>query len=464
MKDFSFYDQLLTPILVLDSANEIIYYNFICSTLFHSSPRKLKKITALNELFLNANYDFEEIIAEVKKTKSFSLTPEVTFLNPNQDRVTLIGKLIPDGEYIVMSFLDFSIEKRLHEKYKEQMQELKETHGQIVKADKLTALGEIISGISHEISTPLMIVDNRLELLYQALHDNSLSESQKLADKIKVEFDRIVKIFGGMKSIVKNQEDRFEFVDLNSLLSDVVTFFDDLNIQRNIAIEVKVSGTHWVMANKIKLQQVLINLVKNSFDALNSQKNNPKVILEVSKNENEQIESIKVIDNGEGIAQEHRDSIFEMFFTSKSVGEGTGLGLSISKKIVESFSGTIQLNDRTEGCEFEIKLPTIELGSFTLTNKYLTGESNVENDNILFIGDDIEQMNAIYDLLVDQSYIIIVSHNVDELDEMLEFLLVDQVVKLKSCTIEDFDGEVFDLVGQTKEEQLKFVESSFVKR
>jgi len=373
----------------------------------------------------------------------------------------VIAKLIPEDDYIVISFLDFSIEKRLHEKYKDQMNELKETHGQIVKADKLTALGEIISGISHEISTPLMIVDNRLELLYEALYANSLEESQELAEKIKSEFDRLVKIFGGMKSIVKNQEDRFEIVDLNILLVDVVNFFNELNYRPNIALKIRSDGLHWVMANKIKLQQVLINLIKNSFDALSGQKD-PKVILEINSNEKEQIESLKVIDNGKGIPEDIKSSIFDMFFTSKSVGEGTGLGLSISKKIIESFSGTIQLNKSKSGSEFEIKIPAIEHGSFTLTNKYLTGESDFEDDKVLFVSDDLELMNEIYELLADQNLIVIFSNNIHQLDYMIEFLLVDQVVKLKDCAVSDFDGELIDLVSLSREDQLKYVENKFV--
>ncbi len=463
MKHFEHYDQLLSPILVLDKNNKIIYYNFICSTLFHSSPRKLKKIENLKELFQGTEFDFDQVIDEVRKNKSFSLTPEITFLNTNNDKVTMISKLIPDGDNIILSFLDFSIEKRLHDKYKDQMQELKDTHTQIVKADKLTALGEIISGISHEISTPLMIVDNRLELLYQALKEGKLSESKGLADKIKTEFDRMVKIFGGMKSIVKNQEDRFEIVDLTSLMSDVVTFFEDLNLHSSINLEVKAKGPHWVMANKVKLQQVLINLVKNSCDALGTQTKDPRITLEVLSESGEETEVIKVTDNGEGIPNDIKDSIFDMFFTSKSVGEGTGLGLSISRKIIESFSGTIELNDTEVGCEFEIHLPSIELGSFTLTNKYLSGESDVENDKILFIADDIDKMNEIYNQLYNQDYIIIVSHNTEKADDLIEFLLVDQVVKLKECEVEDFDGEIFDLTDQTKEQQLEFVEKSFVR-
>ncbi|MBD63688.1 MAG: hypothetical protein CME62_00645 [Halobacteriovoraceae bacterium] len=462
--DLSFFDQILTPVIAIDKAGKPYYFNFICSTFFQLPPRKLQKCESFEDLILSSKLDIQKYIEEVEDKKTYSLTPETKFQTPGGDIYNCVFKFFPLGEYIIINILDFSIEKRLHEKYKEQIIELRETHEQILKADKLTALGEIIAGIGHEISTPLMIMNNRLENLENYLGIGDFTSSQVAVESLRKEYNRVVKIFSGMKSIVKNQEDLFEIVDLNQVAQETIEFFNGLDSCKGIELKKTVDDENlWVMANKIKLEQVVINLIKNAIDSLrDSNTPQPKITISLTSKKELQLNQVDVIDNGPGVASEHKSKIFDMFYTSKDIGAGTGLGLAISKKIIESFSGNIDLVETKTGCQFSIEIPTVELGSFTLTNKYLSGTEDREGPKILFYGKDIDHLNEIYASLASTHHVLIFSADESRLSETLNFLLVDCIVLIDKCNHNGLDDfEILDISEKDDETQLKILEHKF---
>ena len=160
------------------------------------------------------------------------------------------------------------------------------------------------------------------------------------------------------------------------MLLDVNEFFIGLNYPVSYEIEINDSLNMWVMANPLKLQQVLINLIKNSFDSFKGEKRKDgKVSISLNQDDMLQSNIIQVSDNGSGIRNENQEKVFDMFFTTKSIGEGTGLGLSITKKILEAHNGSIKLQEIESGTSFQINLPIIEVGSFTQTNKHLFSRS-----------------------------------------------------------------------------------------
>ncbi len=460
--DYSTFDQLLTPVIVVNDHGKPVYFNHICSIFFKLAPRKLAKLTHINELIKNDQLDFENYLDTVLKNNAAETSPEITFDIEQIGETTVILKFIPFGKDVLINVLDFSIEKKIHEKYKRQVAELKDTHEQILKADKLTALGEMISGISHEVSTPLTIVNDRIEQLASAVYSQNLDRAKKVLTELSTEYQRIMKIISGMKSFVKNQEDDFVITDLNLIIDDTLKFIDELDFATEVTVRKEVESSHWVMANPLKLEQVLINLVKNSLDALKSAKTkNPEIVISLSEEKDSQVHYLIVRDNGPGIPQEDQNNIFEMFYTSKEVEEGTGLGLSITKKIVEAHSGEISLSQVDSGCEFQISLPIIELGSFTKTNKYLSGELEVEPNKILFIGDDIELLNEIYQEMKAKDFVLIFSNKIKSIENLADFLLVDQVVKLIDVECNFEYEKSYDLFSLSREEIINKIKELF---
>tara|TARA_B100001971_G_C18268046_1_gene596722 strand:- start:160838 stop:162226 length:1389 start_codon:yes stop_codon:yes gene_type:complete len=454
--NFEQFDQLLNPIICVSKEGSIKYYNHICSIFFRQSPRKIAKLNHISELITTDSINFDEMIAEVIASNSPQVSPEITFKNDDIGEMTLILKFILVEGEVIINILDFSIEKQLHEKYKQQVAELKETHEQILTADKLTALGEMIAGISHEVSTPLTIVNDRLMALEDSLNQKDIKQSEEILKEVNTEYKRVLRIISGMQSFVRNQEDDFIITDINRMLNDVTDFFEGLNYPSSYKIKINENADQWVMANPLKLQQVLINLIKNAFDAFKGAKQEEGLV-EISLGEDDLTQSytITISDNGPGIKKENEDKIFEMFFTTKSIGEGTGLGLSITKKILEAHNGDIRLNETDTGASFTINIPFVEVGSFTQTNKYLQGELDSEGEKILLFGSDIDLLNKVYQAYSHSDAVFIFSKNMQKMQGLADFLMIDKVVLFEKAELNFNVPKVIDCFEGSEEDKIK---------
>ncbi len=456
------FDHLLSPVLIVDPTGKILYFNNICTIFFKKSPRKMDKIEKVQELIPTDSIDFKSRIESTLAQKIPDTTKEIIFNLDEYEQMALTLRLAPLDENVLINILDFSIEKRLHDKYKHQVQELKNTHEQILKADKLTALGEMISGISHEVSTPLTIVNDRLQQLSIALMKKDLSKAEIKLEEVNQEYQRVLRIISGMQTFARNQDDEYFITDLSQTIEEALSFFDKLKVPGNINIINEVKSNLWVMANPIKLQQAIINLIKNSIDAIRSNgKSEGQIKISIEHDEDSQVHSIKIQDTGPGISKDKREQVFEMFYTSKDIGEGTGLGLSITKKIIDAHNGFISINDCDLGCEFEIKLPIVEIGSFTLTNKYLRGESDAEQEKVLFLVDDSKKANAIYKKLKCKDLIHIYSNDSEVVENLAEFLMLDKVIKLFPCDLNVEEAKNFDFSQFSFDVQLEKLEVLF---
>lgn len=462
--DYSLYDQLQTPVFALDKEGKLVYFNYICVAFFHMPPRKLKQAPLLSDLIKTQQADLEALRRKALEENTPKFTREIiATVGENNKDSALILKFVPlENRETVVQAQDFSIERQLHEKYKRQILELKETHEQIVRSDKLTALGELIAGISHEIATPLTIVADRLNQMERALSLKDLTLSEKHLNDLQSQFARIGQIIGGMQSYAGNQEDELKLCDLNKTVAASRAFVEDLNLLKGIELETPQSAPRLVMGNSLKLQQVFINLIKNSADALRSSGvSNPKINVEIEERPDEQIQLVRVRDNGPGIRPDHREKVFDMFYTSKEVGEGTGLGLNISQKIVEGHNGEIFVEDVPSGCSFVIKLPVAELGSFAKTNRYLRGESDTEDEKVLIVGDDLGAVNSVYKILSGQNKICILTGQKERLGKLAEFFAVDRVALLAKRDVEDLEIPVEDLSSMPLDEVLKLARKGF---
>lgn len=115
--------------------------------------------------------------------------------------------------------------------------------------------------------------------------------------------------------------------------------------------------------------------MKNSVDAIKEEnQSDGKIEIKVSKSDSEQQTIIDIIDNGPGLSEEIKKNLFKPFMTTKDAGRGTGLGLSICAQIVETHQGKLEHIESNTGCHFRLKLPLIEIYSYTRNDKFLSGE------------------------------------------------------------------------------------------
>lgn len=223
----------------------------------------------------------------------------------------------------------------------------------IQQSSKLAALGEMSAAVSHELNQPLAAMKTYLAgaklLLQRRRSDEALSSFQRIDDLI----ERMGAITRQLKSYARKGGDAVEPIDVRHSVSSALAMMEPQLRRREIAIAASLPRDPvMIEADKIRLEQVLINLLRNALDATKATAD-PEVKVLVTVGDDV---VITVRDNGGGI--EDLDSLFEPFYTTKAPGDGTGLGLAISSGIVNDLGGRLTArNGQTGGAVFEITLP-----------------------------------------------------------------------------------------------------------
>ncbi len=225
----------------------------------------------------------------------------------------------------------------------------------LAQSSKLAALGEMSAAVSHELNQPLAAMKTYLAgarlLLQRKRPDEALSSFQRIDDLI----DRMGAITRQLKSYARKGGEAFEPVDLRLCLSSALAMMEP---QLKLRV-VKITRTLprqpvMVMADRLRLEQVLINLLRNALDATKDSPS-PQIDLILSAGETA---TLMVRDNGHGISD--LENLFEPFYTTKTPGEGIGLGLAISSGIVTDLGGRLTAHNSDHGgAVFEMKLPIL---------------------------------------------------------------------------------------------------------
>ena len=233
---------------------------------------------------------------------------------------------------------------------------LKVAEQSLAQNSKLAALGEMSAAVSHELNQPLAAMKTYLAgaklLLQRSRSDEALSSFQRIDDLI----ERMATITKQLKSHARKGSDELVEVDLKIVISDALNIMSSqLNTLQVEYSQILPEQPVIVLGDQIRLEQVMINLLRNALDAMENTKI-PKleVILKITSNA-----VISVKDNGQGI--DDLESLFEPFYTTKKPGDGVGLGLAISSGIIKDLGGRlVARNNKTLGAVFEIYLPTLD--------------------------------------------------------------------------------------------------------
>ncbi len=237
---------------------------------------------------------------------------------------------------------------------------LKSAQAQAIHAGKMATLGEMASGIAHEINNPLAVISGRLNLIKKRLEP--LAEEACLqvvtdSEKMLTQVDRITKIINGLRSFARaTGHEAMQLSSLNQIIVDSLELVQERFRKDNVEIKQDFFDDIQIMCRPIEISQVIVNLLNNAFDAIRGLENK-WIQIEIDCS-NSLMLLIKIIDSGLGISDELVEKIMEPFFTTKEVGKGTGLGLSISKGIMESHKGKLIYQLSPEGhTQFILELP-----------------------------------------------------------------------------------------------------------
>lgn len=437
MNEFEPFDHLFDPVIVVNLKQEMVYFNNQASIFFKMPPRVLKQKNSILQICESADFNLEEWLGKGLLSFDVLISPEIKIYLPHDPETEyyITMKLIPlqavNGANFAMIIHDKTVETNLHLKYRDQMDELKKTHNQILQADKLTTLGELTANISHEINNPLTIAAGHSEIIKDYLGMkipmNKLPQMQEANATVIESLERVNQIIKNMKDFLHQSEEHKEYCDLSQLIDTSVEWILPTAKKANVTITKEMKENSVALVNRIKVEQVLINLIKNSIDAISDAGiNNGEVKIALQKSEADQQTCIIITDNGPGMPEEIKKNPFKPFQSTKDAGHGTGLGLSICAKIVESHKGRLELVNVPKGCQFRIRLPLIEVYSYTRNDKSLSGSR--KQKRILVLDNEVQILNVLNTFISDEGLVFIGSSDPIDALAFLQKANIDLIV------------------------------------
>jgi signal transduction histidine kinase/CheY-like chemotaxis protein len=281
----------------------------------------------------------------------------------------------------------------------------RQIQSKLLQTEKMAAVGQLVSGIAHELNNPLTSIMGYAQLLLgHGLNPAQFSE----ANKVFHEAERARRIVKNLLYFARENEPERMRVDLNEIVERTLALrsyelkVEDIMVETDLAADLPVT-----MADPFQLQQVVLNLLVNAEQALLHDRGKGRVRMRTRLAEGNRI-SIEVSDDGPGIPREIVSRIFDPFFTTKPSGLGTGLGLSIVYGIVKQHDGEVTAENRPEGgARFTVELPII---SVPATDEVTTGrqarfvEAAARRSKVLVVEDEPTVAQLIVDVLREEGH------------------------------------------------------------
>ncbi len=257
--------------------------------------------------------------------------------------------------------------ENLEDTVEERTRALDLAQAQLIQSEKMAAMGKLAAGVAHEVNNPAGVLLMKLNFLLSIAEEESLSSRAVSTLQVAVEQTaRINQIVENLLSFSRPSSGIPQTVDVNEVVDAAQSLSVSAMSSNGLDLKIELwPSPLLVRADPNELEQVLINLINNSVDAMPeggvlrvSTEAGPKQPAGHGEDGVPEAVTIKVTDTGNGIPDDFKDLIFDPFFTTKQVGKGTGLGLSVSYGIVEKLGGRIEVETvRHHGTTMTVRLP-----------------------------------------------------------------------------------------------------------
>lgn len=245
--------------------------------------------------------------------------------------------------------------EELEQLVEERTRDLRTAQDGLVQSAKLAALGQMSAALAHEINQPLTAQRMQLATLRLLLDHGRVDDAYKALKPVDDMLTRMAALTGHLKTFARKSPSGLrERLDLATVVDQSLQLLDARMRDEQVSLVLHLTRPAWVRGDAIRLEQVLINLLRNALDALQGK---PCKRLEIRLEADEQLWRLSVSDNGGGIAEEHLNQVFDPFFTTKPVGDGLGLGLAVSFAIVHESGGRLSAENGDSGAVFSLTLP-----------------------------------------------------------------------------------------------------------
>jgi histidine kinase len=346
------FDHIPNPVFVLDMATlEILDCNSSTETVYGYKKEELITRSFL-ELFRPEEQDqYKKLIKSksvINQARHLGKEGRPLFVN-----IRISGFEYPGEKVYLVTTSD--ITQRL------------ETEQQLIQASKMATLGEMATGVAHELNQPLSVIKTASRFFMKKIRKKEKIKDDILltmSEEIDTYVDRATKIINHMRQFGRKSDVTLEEVQVNTILSKALEILGQQLKVRGIEVVRELEpNLPLIMGDPDRLEQVFINLLINARDAIDDcwqsqpRHQGDKAITLKTSSDGEFV-TVEVHDTGMGIPESILERIFEPFFTTKKVGQGTGLGLSISYGIIQDCGGSIRAVSRKgEGAGFIIKFP-----------------------------------------------------------------------------------------------------------
>ena len=346
------FDNIPNPVFVLDMDTlEILDCNGSVESVYGTKKDDIIHTSFLDLFRKEERSHYENLIKTspvINQARQFNGNGEPLFAN-----IRISPSDYPGGKVLLVTTSD--ITKRL------------EAEQQLIQASKMATLGEMATGVAHELNQPLSVIKTASRFFIRKIAKKEKIEDKILstmATEIDSYVDRATKIIKHMRQFGRQSDITLEKVQVNTVLERALEILGQQLKLRGIEVEWNLApDLPLILADPNRLEQVFINLLINARDAIEQkwqaqlqQTGEKKITLKTSAGDI--MIAVEVSDTGAGIPESMLERIFEPFFTTKKVGQGTGLGLSISYGIIKDCKGSIQaVSEENKGANFIIKFP-----------------------------------------------------------------------------------------------------------
>jgi len=307
------------------------------------------------DLFVNALHpqDRQKVTAEVENTlknnKSYDTEFRIIDTKGNVRQIRALGEVTRDGNGEPVSMIGTVMD----------ITEAKNMQDQLIQSSKMATLGEMATGVAHELTQPLNVIRMAVSNI-QRKSKNNKAEPKYLSgklEKIDDQIERASAIIDHMRIFGRKSDASPVLLDPKKVVQSTLGLIgEQLRLANIEVVREALDHCHPILGHQVQIEQVLLNLIGNARDSLQSKKDGDKRI-SITVGENDASVFIAIEDTGSGIAEDDLSRVFEPFFTSKEIGKGTGLGLSISYGIINDMGGTITAANTDDGARFVVTLP-----------------------------------------------------------------------------------------------------------
>jgi PAS domain S-box-containing protein len=351
-------------IISMDENGTIQFTNPATERIFGHKSQDLigKSLTILMPECLREAHEngFKRYLRTGEKHMNWQGT-ELTGLRKNGQKFPVevsFGELTKDGRRIFTGLIrDISERKRAEEA----QQALQMTQIELERVSRLTTMGELAASIAHEVNQPLAAIANNGNACLRLLAHNNLQPEilRRALEEIVADTTRASAVIARIRALIKKTPSEKSKVNINEIIHDVMTLTGRQLQQNRVLLEHKlVTDLPLVMADRVQLQQVLLNLVMNGIEAMTGAEHNHRLLRIESGLDKRGNIVVAVRDSGFGLGSE-ADQLFTPFFTTKA--NGMGMGLSISRTIIEAHGGRLWAEANVpSGAVFSFTLPLVD--------------------------------------------------------------------------------------------------------